>query len=124
MIERYIEKPTLQWQQMNITSLEFPDETFDVVVAKGLVDTILCGEGSTSNIAKMCQEISRVLKPKGCFFVVSYGVPDNRLSYLEKENSYDWTITTHTINKPSATPTPSPDDAKGFHYVYVCTKGG
>ena len=33
MVERYKDKPTLQWQQMNATALDFPDETFDVVVA-------------------------------------------------------------------------------------------
>ena len=33
MIDRYKDKPTLQWQQMNVTALDFPDETFDVVIA-------------------------------------------------------------------------------------------
>jgi hypothetical protein len=46
---------------------------------------VLCGEGSTANVAKFCSEVSRVLKPTGVFFIVSYGVPDNRLNYLEKE---------------------------------------
>ena len=67
MIERYKDKPTLQWQQMNVTALDFPDETFDVVVAKATVDAVLCGEGSTANVAKLCSEVSRVLKPNGCF---------------------------------------------------------
>lgn len=48
------------------------------------VDAVLCGEGSTANVAKFCSEVSRVLKPTGVFFIVSYGVPDNRLNYLEK----------------------------------------
>lgn len=46
-------------QQMNVASLEFPDESFDAVVDKGTMDSILCGEGSTANVAKMCMEISR-----------------------------------------------------------------
>ena len=29
MTERYKDKPTLQWQQMNVCALDFPDETFD-----------------------------------------------------------------------------------------------
>jgi hypothetical protein len=44
---------------MNVASLEFPDESFDAVVDKGTMDSILCGEGSTANVAKMCMEISR-----------------------------------------------------------------
>lgn len=50
MIDRYKDKPTLQWQQMNVTSLEFPDETFDVVIAKATLDAVLCGEGWLTQI--------------------------------------------------------------------------
>jgi len=126
MMERFRDKPTLQWQQMNVCSLDFPDETFDVVVDKGTMDSVLCGEGSTANVAKMCGEVSRVLKPSGVFFIVSYGVPDNRLNYLEKEDMYSWNVTVHTVPKPtvSAAAVPSAEDANGVHYIYVCRKGG
>lgn len=126
MSERYKDKPTLQWQQMNICALDFPDEQFDAVIAKGTVDAILCGEGSTANMAKLCSEVSRVLKPKGVFFIVSYGVPENRLNYLDKEDIYSWTVSVQTVPKPtvSAAAVPSAEDAAGVHYIYVCTKGG
>lgn len=82
--------------------------------------------GSTANIAKFCSEVSRVLKPTGLFFIVSYGVPDNRLNYLEKEDIYSWTVTVHTVPKPtvSAAAVPSAEDANGVHYIYICSKGG
>lgn len=125
MVEKHKSKPSLQWQQMNATGLDFPDETFDVVVAKATVDAILCGEGSSANIAKVCSEVSRVLKPKGVFFIVSFGVPDNRLNYLTKDDSYGWTVATHTVAKPtiSASAFPSVEDPNGVHYIYVCSKG-
>lgn len=125
MIEKYRDKPTLTWQQMNVCALEFPDESFDVVLDKGTADSILCGEGSTANAAKMCQEVSRVLKPSGTFMVISYGVPDNRLSYLENED-YGWSVTVHTVAKPtvSATAVPDTKDANSVHYIFVCVKGG
>lgn len=125
MIEKYRDKPTLTWQQMNVCALEFPDEAFDSCIMKACMDAILCGEGSTANVAKMCQEVSRVLKPEGTLFIVSYGVPDNRLSYLENED-YGWTVTVHTVPKPtvSATAVPDSKDANSVHYVYVCKKGG
>ncbi|KAH8062786.1 methyltransferase [Aureococcus anophagefferens] len=125
MSEKYKDKPALSFQQMNVCSLEFPDESFDAVIAKGVMDAILCGEGSTANVAKMCMEVSRVLKPNGIFFVVSYGVPDNRMQYLENED-YSWVVTTHTVPKPtvSATAVPDTKDANSVHYIYVCAKGG
>lgn len=126
MTDRYKDKPTLQWQQMNVTALDFPDETFDVVIAKGTFDAVLCGEGSTANIAKFCSEVSRVLKPSGCFFIVSYGIPDNRLNYLDKEDAYSWTVQTLTVPKPtvSAASVPASEDYNSVHYIYVCSKGG
>lgn len=126
MTERYRDKPTMQFMQMNCCALDFPDETFDAVIAKGTVDSILCGEGSTANMTKLCSEVSRVLKPRGVFFIVSYGVPDNRLNYLEKEDIYSWTVTVHTVPKPSvsASAIPAADESSSVHYIYVCTKGG
>ena len=125
MGDKYKDKPALTFQQMNVCSLEFPDESFDAVIVKGTMDAILCGEGSTANVAKMCMEVSRVLKPSGVLFVVSYGVPDNRMQYLENED-YSWTVTTHTVPKPtvSATAVPDTKDANSVHYIYVCAKGG
>mmetsp|Transcript_16397 Transcript_16397/g.55722 ORF Transcript_16397/g.55722 Transcript_16397/m.55722 type:complete len:165 (-) Transcript_16397:298-792(-) len=126
MIERYKDKPTLIWQEMNVCNLDFPDETFDAVLDKGTMDSLLCGEGSTANVQKMAEEVSRVLKPAGVYIVISYGVPDNRLSYLEKDE-FSWSVTVHTVPKPSVSAAAVPEaggDANSVHYIYVCSKGG
>ena len=68
---------------MNVTGLSFPDTSFGGVIDKGTLDSLLCGENSTENIRRYCTEVTRVLKPGGAFIVVSYGSPENRLSYLE-----------------------------------------
>ena len=65
MAEKYKDKTGLTWQYMNCMQLDFPDENFDVCMDKGTLDSILCGEGSTANSAKMMNEISRTLKPMG-----------------------------------------------------------
>jgi len=124
MVDKNRDKNAMTWQQMNVTALEFPDESFDAIVDKGTLDSILCGEGSTANIAKYCTEASRVLKPKGVFFIVSYGIPENRLQYLQNED-YSWKVDHFTIPKPtvSATSVPDAKDAQSVHYIYICQKG-
>ena len=124
MIEKYRDKTGLSWQQMNTTALEFPDEAFDAVIDKGTLDSILCGEGSTSNVGKALSEITRVLKPNGVLLMLSYGIPDNRLSYLDND-AYHWSVQVHTVPKPtvSASATQDSSDANSVHYMYVCAKG-
>ena len=43
-----------------------------------------------------CDHRCRVLKADGVFFIVSYGTPENRLSYLENDE-YKWHVTVHTV---------------------------
>jgi len=124
MISKLGDKAGLTWKHMDATALDIPDENFDAVIIKGTMDAILCGEGSTTNVAKMCAEISRIMKPNSVFIVVSYGIPENRLSYLEN-TEYKWKVDVLTVAKPtvSATTVPESKDANSVHYVYVCTKG-
>jgi len=124
MVAKLGDKAGLTWKQMDATSLDIPDENFDAVIVKGTMDAILCGEGSTTNVAKMCAEVSRVMKPNSVFVVVSYGIPENRLSYLEN-TEYNWKVEVVTVAKPtvSATSAPESKDASSVHYLYVCTKG-
>ncbi len=63
---------------MNVCSMSYPDGSFDAVVDKGTLDSLLCGDNSTTNASRYCSEAARVLKPGGVFLVVSYGIPENR----------------------------------------------
>lgn len=47
------------------------------------------------------------------------------LQYLENDD-YSWTVSVHTIPKPtiSAAAVPDTRDAESVHYLYVCKKGG
>ena len=78
MKEKHADKKSLNWKVMDAIKLDFPDETFDCIIDKGTMDSILCGEASTGNVAKACKECVRVLKPGGAYIVISYGIPDNR----------------------------------------------
>ncbi len=124
MLERHRGKTSMAWRQMNICALDFADASFNVVLDKGTLDSILCGEGSINNVANMCMEVSRVLKPDGVFLIVSYGIPDNRLQYLQEE-TYKWRVSVHTVPKPSCSSlvAADPKDKANVHYVYICQKG-
>jgi SAM-dependent methyltransferase len=110
---------------MNCCALNFPDASFDAVIDKGTLDSILCSEASTANSGRYTHEVARVLKPGGVFIIVSQGAPEIRMSYLEGD--YGWSTSISTIPKPSIStaglPEASSSDPSAVHYVYVCRKG-
>jgi len=106
---------------MDVLKLPFNEGAFEAVIDKGTMDSILCGEGSTKNVAVMCKHISRVLKPGGAYIVVSYGQPDYRMNYFDKPE-YNWTVLpVQNVNKPCVSAVADPDPAN-VHYVYVMQK--
>jgi SAM-dependent methyltransferase len=81
--------------------LGFGDASFDGVLDKGTLDSVLCGENSTANAGKLCADVARVLKPGGTFILVSYGTPQDRLMHLENDD-YRWKVTVHTVREWAA----------------------
>ena len=68
----------MEFLEMDVIEMDLPADSFDVVIDKGTLDSILCSEGSSQNAIKCIRQIYRVLKSKGTYFCVSYGVPDFR----------------------------------------------
>ncbi|CAD7961743.1 unnamed protein product [Amoebophrya sp. A25] len=99
MAEKYRDKAGLLYQNMDCKAMEFGDGQFNIALDKGTLDSILCGEASTLNVAKALTEISRVLDSKGVFVSVSHGQPNYRLTYLQRPE-YDWEVDVHTVEKP------------------------
>ena len=62
---------------MDVTDLKYEDETFDMAIDKSTIDALLCGDSAFLQVATMCKEVQRVLKPKGVYLVISYGKPEN-----------------------------------------------
>jgi len=127
MVDKYKDKgPNFKYLQMDVKAMDFPENSFDAVVDKGTLDSVLCGEGSTTNANKMISEVYRVLGPKGVYFIVSYGQSEYRLPYLEKPE-YDWSVKVSQVAKPtiasSITIASDDKDAPNVHFIYICTKG-
>mmetsp|Transcript_15926 Transcript_15926/g.15662 ORF Transcript_15926/g.15662 Transcript_15926/m.15662 type:complete len:118 (-) Transcript_15926:8-361(-) len=72
------------------------------------------------NAAKLTNEIQRVLKPSGIYFVVSYGIPEKRLFHFKRDH-LDFSISTFII-KPEI-PESEKEKSNKIHYIYICTKG-
>ncbi|MCD7457026.1 hypothetical protein HAX54_033921 [Datura stramonium] len=143
MQKKYSGRPQLKYMKMDTRYMSsFEDGSFDAVVDKGTLDSILCGESSQKNAAKMLTEVGRVLKDKGVYILITYGTPIYRLHLLR--NSCLWSIKLHVIEKQLSeentqrrkweltSPIPLDGDGKSVeatlrenpdvHYIYVCMK--
>ena len=77
---------------MNVKDMSaFPNETFDCVIDKGCLDSVLSGDYSKVESHKMLSEISRVLNKKGVYICITYGMEVYRKPYLDK-NDYEWSM--------------------------------
>ena len=112
---------------MDCRYMEFKDESFDAVLDKGCLDTLLTGEKSHSNANRFCAQVARILKPGGVYMCVSIGTPSERLPILSNQD-FSWSITTETIPKPISSENAEVHDPDGdpvsCHYLYICKIGG
>ena len=42
----------MEFIEMDAIEMDFPAETFDIIIDKGTLDSILCSEGSSQNAIK------------------------------------------------------------------------
>ncbi|CAH8362628.1 unnamed protein product [Eruca vesicaria subsp. sativa] len=143
MVKKYSDRPQLKYLKMDVRDMKaFGDASFDAVIDKGTLDSILCGSNSRQHSTQMLEEVWRVLKDKGVYILITYGAPDYRLRLFKDSRS--WTTKLHVIDKsltgqPLETSKweltkPIPLDAEGssvesaigkspdVHYIYVCIK--
>jgi len=98
MVESLKDKPSIKFETMDCRDLRYKDGEFDLIIDKGTLDAILCGNDSAKNSSDMLDQCSRVLKPGGIFFIFTYGQPQSRLSYLEKPK-LSWSVAYQVLGK-------------------------
>lgn len=147
MRRKYEHIPQLKYMQMDVRDMSFfPDESFDSVIDKGTLDSLLCGNNAPISAKQMLGEVSRLLKPRGVYMLVTYGDPTVRVPHLNRP-VYSWKIKLYIIPRPgfqkSASSTssaatsfvePVPINEKGqlpadyvledpdSHFIYICEK--
>ncbi|KAH9329877.1 hypothetical protein KI387_001985, partial [Taxus chinensis] len=140
MRKKYQDYPQLKYATMDVRDMStFGSCSFDSVVDKGMLDSLMCGSNAQQSARKMLEEVRRVLKPGGVYILITYGGPHVRMPHLK---SLLWTITLHVVAKPGSRralensswavtdPVPVDDDGSlssdfhsedpDMHYVYVC----
>ena len=67
--------------------LDFANSTLDLIIDKGMLDAVMCGEDFFEKLGKMLSECWRVLKTRGYMLILSQGHPDTRILYLKTKNT-------------------------------------
>lgn len=118
--------PTMTFEVMDSTNLEFQDESFDAVIDKGLIDTLLCYPTSEDTVTAFLTGVARVLRPGGKLFCVSVGTPSERLMILDNQD-YSWKVESFAVKKPRISEKDSvgeEGEPTSSYWLYVCTSGG
>jgi hypothetical protein len=76
-----------------LSSVLPPSKLYDVIIDKGLMDAIFCGEGWNGPIDSLVKESSKVLCSGGLYLLVSYRLPTSTKEFLTEvgtEVGLDW----------------------------------
>jgi len=114
---RNANRKSMTYAVMDARDLHFPDNSYDLVFDKCLLDSVLCGKKAFYNAALVVKEVQRVLKTNAFYMVISYGKSENRLLHLQREHlSFDIKECVIGI-KPG-----EKEDEENSHYMYLCKK--
>ena len=115
--------PKLIFKMMDVTDMkDFETGTFNTVIDKGTLDSIMCSDTPIPSSEKMISEIYRVLAPGGVFICVSYGDSEHRKKHLQKQPWAKYSC--EKIIKPATSNNPADEgDPKNYHFIYIMTKG-
>lgn len=107
---------------MDVRKLEFQNERFDLVVDKGTLDSLLCGDDAEVAAAKAVAEIARVLVSGGVFVMISHAGPEHREALLKVPSDGFVHYQYATVLKPRVDDSVDQKDDE-VHFVYVAIKG-
>lgn len=107
-LRRAIGDVEVELKCLNILDMDFEDQSFEVVVDKGTIDAIMCGDRHT--VTRACSQIGRVLKAGGRFVLCShYAVSENYIAQdswltpvleglLDSSHEFLWSLAVHVLS--------------------------
>ncbi|EDO44209.1 predicted protein [Nematostella vectensis] len=96
----------MEWKVMDITKLDFPPNSFDVVIEKATLDALLVAEKDPWNpsvealktMECVLSKVSEILEPAGHFMSMTFSQPNFRLPFLAR-SCYNWSISVQTYGE-------------------------
>ncbi|KAG4210054.1 hypothetical protein ERO13_A02G020406v2 [Gossypium hirsutum] len=105
MLRRNVrDRPNMRWRVMDMTQMQFPDDTFNVVLDKGGLDALMEPELGPQLGTKYLSEVKRVLKSRGKFICLTLA-ESHVLGLLFPKFRFGWNVCLYAIpQKPSTKP--------------------
>ncbi|XP_021290180.1 methyltransferase-like protein 13 isoform X2 [Herrania umbratica] len=105
MLRRNVrERPNMRWRVMDMTQMQFTDDTFDVVLDKGGLDALMEPELGRKLGNQYLSEVKRVLKSGGKFICLTLA-ESHVLGLLFSKFRFGWKLSLYAIpQKPSSNP--------------------
>jgi len=72
MRQRNAKRADMTWSVMDALHMTYEDDSFDVIIDKGIVDTFECNDNADLIISTYLKEVVRVLRPGGIFLCISF----------------------------------------------------
>lgn len=107
MLRRNVrQRPEMRWRVMDITTMQFMDETFDAVIDKGGLDALMEPQLGPKLGIQYLSEVTRILKSGGKFICLTLA-ESHVLGLLFSKLRFGWKMTIEAIpqtQKPSSKP--------------------
>ena len=62
----------MRYDVMDVRNMEYKDQTFDLLIDKSTIDSLMCSDHPLVNVAQLVEEGYRVLKEGGFYLAISY----------------------------------------------------
>ncbi|ESR34200.1 methyltransferase 11 domain-containing protein [Citrus sinensis] len=102
MLRRNVrDRPDMRWRVMDMTSMQFMDETFDVILDKGGLDALMEPELGHKLGNQYLSEVKRLLKSGGKFVCLTLA-ESHVLGLLFPKFRFGWKMSVHAIPQKSS----------------------
>lgn len=94
---RYRNYSQISFFQGNMTDTDLPEQSFDAIIDKALIDSLLCTQNTAVTVQQYIFEVERLLTDDGIFICISHGNPELILPHIDQFDIEEPTFTPWAI---------------------------